>query len=315
VVTARRWVAADFGGPEVLEEVTAELPDPGPGEVTIEVRAAGMNPADYKRFARAGDRSALPLPVGFEVAGVVAALGPDTELASGGGAVGDEVLAFRIQGGYASAVTVPASTVFAKPAALDFPAAANLLLAGATAAEMLHVTTVSTGDTILVHGASGAVGVSVLQQARLLGARVIGTASERNAESVRRFGGIPVAYGDGLADRVRAAAPDGVTAALDCVGTDEAVAVSLELVADRDRIVTIAAHAAAERSGFHALSGAAPASAAYRDEARPRLIAMAAAGDLVVPVARTFPLAEAPEALRLLATEHPGGKLALVPER
>ena len=167
-----------------------------------------MNPADYKGFAR-GDRASLPRPVGSEVAGVLAALGPDTEIASGGGAVGDEVLAFRIAGGYASAVTVPAADVFAKPAALDFPAAANLLLAGATAAETLQAVKVGAGETILVHGASGAVGVSVLQQARLLGARAVGTASERSFETVRRFGGVPVAYGPGLADRVRAAAPDG----------------------------------------------------------------------------------------------------------
>ena len=173
---ARRWVATDLGGAEVLDLVTVELPAPGPGEVTIEVRAAGMNPSDYKGLAR-GDRVSLPRPVGSEVAGVLAALGPGTEIASGGGAVGDEVLAFRIAGGYASAVTVPAADVFAKPAALDFPAAANLLLAGATAAETLHRVKAAAGETILVHGASGAVVVSVLQQARLLGVRAIGTAS------------------------------------------------------------------------------------------------------------------------------------------
>ena len=311
---ARRWVATYIGGPGVLDLVTVELPEPGPGEVTIEVRAAGMNPADYKGFAR-GDRANLPRPVGFEVAGVLAALGPDTEIASGGGAVGDEVLAFRIIGGYASAVTVPASDVFAKPAALDFPAAANLLLAGATAAETLHTVKAGAGETILVHGASGAVGVSVLQQARLLGARAVGTASERSFDTVRRFGGIPVAYGPGLADRVRAAAPEGIAAAIDTVGTDEAVDVSVELVADRDRIVTIAAMGRAGATGIRSVGGGNPPSAAFRAAARPHLVELAGAGELVVPVARTFPLDEAKQALELLMTGHPGGKLALVPER
>jgi NADPH:quinone reductase len=312
---AMRWVATDFGGLDVLRLVDAEMPVPGPGEVTISVRAAGMNPADHKRFAPGpnNDRSALPLPIGFEVSGVIEALGPDTQIASGDGAPGDEVLAFRIAGGYAERVTVAAADVFAKPSALDHPAAANLLLAGTTAAEMLHVTGVEASDTVVVHGASGAVGVSVLQQAREIGVRCIGTASERNFDVVRRFGGEPVAYGEGLADRLRAAAPQGLAAALDTVGTDEALDVSLELVADRQRIVTIAAPARAQDTGILAIGGTMPRSAAFRAAARPRLVSMAAEGRLVVPVARTFPLADAREALALLQTGHPGGKLALIP--
>ncbi len=311
----KRWVATDFGGLDVLEFVDVEVPDPGQGEVTITVRAAGMNPADHKRFAKGpnNDPSALPQPIGFEASGVIAALGPDTEIASGGGAVGDEVLAFRIAGGYAEQLTVAAANVFAKPPSVDHPAAANLLLAGATAAEMLHVSGVRAGETVVVHGASGAVGVSVLQQARELGVRCIGTASERNFDMVRRFGGEPVVYGEGLADRLRAAAPDGFAAALDTVGTDEAGDVSLELVADRQRIVTIAAAARAHRDGTLAIGGMTPASAAFRAQARPRLIAMAADGRLVVPVARTFALDAAPEALAVLQSGHPGGKLALLP--
>jgi NADPH:quinone reductase-like Zn-dependent oxidoreductase len=304
-------VATDLGGPEVLTDEEVELPPPGPGEVTLEVRAAGMNPADYKGFSAGGDRSRLPRPLGFEVAGVIAALGPDTEIGSGGGAVGDEVLAFQVTGGWASALTVPADTVLAKPAGLGFPEAANLLLVGATAADALNAIAVTAGDTLLVHGASGAVGVSVLQQARLLGARVIGTASERNFPTVRRFGAVPVTYGDGLADRVRAAAPGGVTAAIDTVGTDEAVEVSLQLVPDPDRVISVAAFG----RGIRTVSGGSPESVAFRHAARARLIAMAAAGDLVVPIGRTFPLGEVRDAVRLLMSGHPGGKLALIPER
>jgi len=310
---AKKWLAIDFGGPEVLQEVDAPVAPPSAGEVTIAVRAAGMNPADYKRFASGTDRNVLPISIGFEVSGVIQALGPDTATALGGGAIGDEVLAFRITGGYAAAVTVAAKDVFAKPAALDFPSAANLLLAGTTAAEMLDAAGVGAGDTILLHGASGAVGVSVLQQARLLGVRVVGTASESHFDTVRNFGGIPITYGPGLEDRVRQAVPGGVVSALDTTGTDEAIDASLALVSDRRRIVSIAAFGRAAALGYQILGGSNPASAAFRDAARPRLIQLAAERRLVVPVARTFPLAEAPAALELLRSQHPGGKLALIP--
>ncbi len=309
---AKHWVAPRFGGSEVLELVDTEVPEPGPGEVTIDVRAAGVNPADTKHV-RQGDPADLPVPIGYEVAGVLSTVGPDTEIASGGGAVGDEVLAFRVSGGWAERITVPAADVFAKPAALGFAEAANLLLAATTAADMIRVTRAEGRDTVVVHGASGAVGVSLLQLLRPLGTRVIGTASERNADTVRRFGGEWVAYGDGLEARIRDRAPDGVDVALDCVGTDEAVDVSLALVADRSRIVTIAAPGRAQSDGIRAVGGAQPESAAFRDSVRQRLIDLAGAGELEVPVARTFPLAEALAAVHLLESQHPGGKLALLP--
>ncbi|WP_344572662.1 NADP-dependent oxidoreductase, partial [Winogradskya humida] len=275
-------------------------PAPRAGEVTIAVRAAGVNPIDYKN---------LPEPLGFEVSGVIKAVGHGVSLG-----VGDPVLAFRISGGYATEVTAPARDVFRKPAELDFPQAANLLLAGTAAAEALHLTGVTGGDTILVHGAGGAVGVSVLQQAREAGARVIGTASAAGFSTVRGFGATPVPYGPGLADRVRGLAPAGVDAAIDCVGVDEAVDVSLALVADRGRIVTTAAHARAYEEGFHAVGGT-RASVTFRDNVRAHLIDLARHGRLVVPVAHTFPLDEAVQALKLLRSGHGGGKLALVVER
>jgi NADPH:quinone reductase-like Zn-dependent oxidoreductase len=179
---------------------------------------------------------------------------------------------------------------------------------------MLHRTGVTERATVLVHGASGAVGVTLLQQAALLGCRVIGTASERSFDVVRRYGGDPVTYGDGLEDRVRAAAPDGITVALDCIGTDEAVAVSLTLVADRGRILTIAAtDQRARESGIRRIAGAMPDSAAYRDSVRAHLIGLAGDGRLEVPVAATYPLDQALAAAEVLAGGHPGGKLALLP--
>ena len=295
-MTARRWIAT---GPATFSFEEYDVPPPGPDEVTVSVRAAGVNPADHKHVRQA---TSFPVPVGYEVAGVVSAAGADT-----GFAVGDEVVAFRIAGGWATDVTVPAADVLRKPASLSFPEAANLLLAGATASEMLHVVGATAGETVLVHGASGAVGVAVLQLAATLGVRVVGTASESSFDKVASFGGVPVAYGDGLLDRL---AGFDIVAALDCVGTEEAVEVSRTLVPDRARTVTIAAP---ESAGLPRIQGARPASKAYRDAVRQDLVDLAADGRLVVPMARTFPLADAMEALALLRTGHPGGKIALVP--
>lgn len=311
---AGHWVARAAGPPESWSFEEHEPAEPGEGEVTIRVRAAGVNPADAKHVAAARPGLEFPVPIGYEVSGELVAIGPGTRIGSGDAGVGAEVVAFRVRGGYATEVTVPAAKVFAKPSTLTHPEAANLLLVGTTAAEMLAVTGATPGETVLLHGASGAVGVSVLQQARLRDVRVIGTASPERSDEVRRFGGDPVPYGPGLVDRVRALADGPVAAALDAVGTDEAIDVSLALVSDRRRIVTIANFARASADGFLAIAGSMPDSARFRDEVRSELLALAQNGDLVVPLARTFPLAEAPAAHRLLATGHPGGKLALIPE-
>jgi NADPH2:quinone reductase len=312
VTQARRWVAKDFGGPEVLEETLVDLPAPGPGEVTVEVRAAGMNPADYKHFAAGQDSKLLPLTTGYEAAGVIVALGPDTAIASGGGAAGDEVVAFQIFDGYSSTLNAPASDVFAKPSTLSFPEAANLLLVGTTAAETLHVVGLSTRETVLVHGAGGGVGTSVVQQARLRGASVIGTSSERDFDAVRRFGATPVRYGLGLEARVRELAAGRVDAAVDTVGVDEAIDVSLALVSDRDRVVSTAAFGRAARDGFQIVGATNPSSGPFRAAARPYVLDLAAHGKLAVPIGATFPLSDARRAVEALAGRHPYGKLALV---
>ena len=288
-----------------------EVPAPGPGEVTIRVHAAGMNPADVKYPTRPG--ASFPFPIGYEVSGEITALGADTQIGSGAATVGDEVLAFRVSGGYATELTVPAEKVFAKPSTLTHPEAANLLLAGATAAELLELSGARSGDTVLFHAASGAVGVSFLQQAAIRGVRVVGTASERNADVVRRYGGIPITYGPGLVDRAKdAAAGASFVASLDGVGTDEAIEASLALVEDRTRIITIVRRDL-ESEGIVAIGGMLRASAAFRDAVRGELVDLAQRGLLEVPVARTFPFADAVEAARFLMEGHPGGKLALLP--
>jgi NADPH2:quinone reductase len=313
-VRARKWVAVQFGGPEALRSIEADVPEPGPGHVTIDVRGAGMNPADAKHIARGQDPALLPLAIGFEVAGVLTALGPGTEIASGGGAVGDEVVAFQVTGGYATAITAQASNVFAMPATLSFAEAASLLLVGTTAAELLHRSGAREGETVLLHGAAGAVGNSVLQHARLRGVRVVGTASKAGFGFVARFGGTPVEYGPGLLERVRAAAPEGIAAALDTVGSREASDVSLALVADRARMVTIAAAPRAKADGYVFIGASNPESGLFRARARSRVLALAQRGDLVVPIAATFPFEDAPAAFELLTSPHPPGKIALTNE-
>jgi NADPH2:quinone reductase len=271
-----------------------------------------MNPADYKHIAPGQDRALLPLTLGYEAAGVVTAIGPDTVLASGPAALGDEVIAFQILGGYASALKINAADVFAKPAALDWPEAANLLLVGTTAAEMLDAANVRGGDVVLLHGASGAVGTSVLQQARLMDVAVIGTASETNFDLVSRYGGTPIAYGDGLEERARKSAPHGVDAALDTTGTDEAIDVSLSLARDRDRIVTIAAFDRAKKDGLISIGASNPHSGPFRAAQRARLIELARQELLEVPIGATYPFDDAKEAFAALIERRHRGKLAII---
>ncbi len=208
---ATKIVATAFGGPEVLSVVEAEVPQPGPGEVVIAVKAAGINLFDHKIItgAMGADPARLPLPVGLEVAGVVTAVGPDAVGPAGPIGVGDEVVAHPVDGGYADTVTAPAKVVVPKPPALDWPVAGSILLVGGTAAHALQVAAAKPGETLLVHGAAGSVGQIAAQLAVQDGARVIGTAGESNHEMLRSYGSIPVTYGPGLADRVRALAPDG----------------------------------------------------------------------------------------------------------
>jgi NADPH:quinone reductase-like Zn-dependent oxidoreductase len=310
---ATKIVATAFGGPEVLSVVDAEVPQPGPGEVVVAVRAAGINPWDHKVISGAmgADPDRLPLPVGLEVAGVVTAVGPDAVGPAGAIAVGDEVVASGVQGGYADTVTASAEVVVPKPPELEWAVAGSLLSVGATAVHALQVAAPKAGETLLVHGAAGSVGQIAVQLAVQDGVQVIGTAGESNHELLRSYGVTPVTYGPGLADRVRALAPDGVDAVIDTVGTAEAVDSSLELVADRSRIVSIAAFGRAD-TGIVLISGDDPETH-VRANAWRRLLPAAADGSLKLVVARTYPLAEAAEALRFVRDGHAGGKVVLLP--
>lgn len=312
---SRRVVASAFGGPESLSFEEVELPEPGPHEVRVQVRAAGVNPVDVKMYAGPGDPSSLPVELGFEAAGVVTAVGPDAADDAGALTEGDEVIVFRTSGAYATDLLVPDAALTRKPATLGWHEAAGLMLAGATAVHTLEATHVGEGDTVLVHGASGGVGLYAVQLARLRGARVIATASERSHPLLRELGVEPVTYGDGLLDRVRELAPEGIDAALDLVGSDEALDVSLALVEDRRRIASIANFARGPQEGISLLGGGPGADAGdeLRAAARPELARLAGEGRLRVVVAATYPLADVAEAHRQIATGHTTGKLVLLP--
>ena len=310
---SRVVVATGFGGPEVLSVIDVDVSAPGPGEATVEVKAAGINPVDYKMYSgmMGADPDALPMRLGFEAAGVVTAVGDD----AGEVTVGDEVIAYRVNGGYAAEFTVPVSILRPKPATLSWEQAAGLTLAGVTAYHLLEATGVGDGDTVLIHGASGGVGRIAAQLAVLRGAAVIGTAGERRHDDLRSLGVVPVVYGDGLTDRVRSAAPDGVDVALDAIGTDEAVDASLQLVSDKARIATIAAFGRASDDGIKALGGGpgADPGEAVRARGREVLHDLAAADELDIVVAESFPLDAAVAAHELVRGGHAGGKVVLIP--
>lgn len=306
-------VATAFGGPEVLSVVERPTPEPGSGEIRIEVRAAGVNPIDWKAFSglMGADPNALPKPVGQEAAGVVTAVGPGVTAV----AVGDEVIAYPVSGGYSTDLVVAAANVVPKPASMTWEQAGGALLTGATAVHALTAADVRDGETVLIHGASGGVGLPAVQLAVGRGATVIATAGPTKHDLLRELGAVPVEYGDGLADRVRAAAPQGIDAALDLIGTDEAVETSLELVADRQRIVTIAAFGRALDDGITLIGGGpgADPGTEIRNAARTQLTDAFAAGRLRLFVAKSYPLAEAADAIREIMTGHTTGKIVLVP--
>jgi NADPH:quinone reductase-like Zn-dependent oxidoreductase len=310
-------VAAAYGGPEVLSVVKSRLKDPGPDQVLIEVRAIGTNPVDYKLYSGAygDDPSNLPMSLGFEAAGVVVEVNGELEGPGGRIAVGDEVIVYPTSGAYASGLLTAPSSVLPKPSTMSFEEASGLMLTGVTAIHALRATRTSAGDILLVHGAAGGVGLMAVQLALADGVRVIGTASAAEQERLRSLGVEPVIYGEGLLERVRTLAPTGVTAAIDLVGTDEAVDVSVALVADRERIATIVSSARSSSNGIQALGGGpgADAGVEIRSAARLELIRRVEEGSLRVFVAASYPLIEAAAAHRQLAAGHTHGKIILVP--
>jgi NADPH:quinone reductase-like Zn-dependent oxidoreductase len=310
VVIAAGYAAA------VLSVAEEPVPEPGPGEARIEVRAAGVNPVDAKSYSGAfgTDPARLPIRLGAEAAGLVTSAGPGTVGPAGPVSAGDEVIAYRAPGAYASELVVPAGAVVPKPAALDWAQAAGLMVTGVTAWHLLAAIAVGAGDTVLIHGGSGGVGLMAVQLAVIRGARVVATASPARHDLLTELGAVPVAYGPGLAERVAVAAPDGVDAALDLVGTDEAWEVSLGLVADRAQVATIVAFGKGLQAGIKVLGGApgADPGTEIRERARLDLARLAGEGKLRVIVSQTFPLA-GPRGAPRDPGRHTTGKIALIP--
>lgn len=303
---SRAVVFDEYGGPEVLRILESDPPEPGPGQVRVRVRAAGLQPFDclFRRgAARAWVPAEFPQRLGNEFAGIIDALGAGVS----GFATGDEVLGWAMLSSHAEHVVAAQHEIVAKPKGMPWPEAGVLSASGQTAATALRLLRVTHSDTVLIHAAAGGVGSFAVQIALARGARVIGTASERNHDYLRELGATPVVYGDGLAGRVRELAGGEVTASLDASGTVEALQASLELVAHKSRIGTVAYQPVANDLGVRRLSTERSA------EQLASLTGLYASGRLRVSIQHVYPLEEAAEAHRAAETGHVRGKVVLNP--
>jgi NADPH:quinone reductase-like Zn-dependent oxidoreductase len=297
-----------FGGPEVLDLREVPAPQAGAGQIRVRVAAAGLNPMDWfmTSDAQTAARFGLSLPCGFgtDFAGTVDQVGDGVT----GFATGDRVFGGALSRAVADHVVLdPAAGIAAggdvhhTPDGVDDRTAATLTIAGSTAAAALAIVAPGPGDTVLIGGAAGGVGVFAVQLARLAGARVIGTGSATSSDHLQGLGAEPVPYGDGLAERVRGLASGGVTAAIDLYGT-ETVRVARELGVPDARIATIAAQV----EGITPANGANAAPGALEEVA-----GLVAAGQVRVPIAASFPVDQIRAAVELQAGRHVHGKVVI----
>ncbi|WP_435582828.1 NADP-dependent oxidoreductase [Amycolatopsis thermoflava] len=307
-ITSRAVQFESFGGPEALTVREVPVPQAGPGQIRVRVAAVGLNPMDWfmTSDAETAARFGLSLPCGFgtDYAGVVDQVGDGVREF----AVGDRVFGGALSRAVADYIVVDEAGTIAvggeahhTPDGVDDRTAATLAIAGRTAAAALAVIEPGPGDTVLMGGAGGGVGVFAVQLARRAGARVIGTGSASSADALRALGAEPVTYGDGLVDRVRALAPAGVTAAMDLHGTDTAQAARKLGVPDA-RITTIAAQ----------VDGITPANGAGAPQgALEEIAGLVATGRLRVPIAARYPVEQIRAAVELQAARHVHGKVVI----
>ncbi|WNV87771.1 NADP-dependent oxidoreductase [Umezawaea sp. Da 62-37] len=306
--TSRAVRFESFGGPEALTIREVPVPQAGSGQIRVRVTAAGLNPMDWFMTSDADTaaRFGLSLPCGFgtDYAGIVDQVGDGVSEF----AVGDRVFGGAMSRAVADHVVVDVAGTIAvggqahhTPDGVDDRTAATLTIAGCTAAAALAVVNPSPGDTVLIGGAGGGVGVFAVQLARLAGARVIGTGSATSADALHALGAEPVTYGEGLVDRVRALVPDGVTAAMDLHGTDTAQA-ARELGVPDARITTIATQV----DGITPANGANAAQGALEE-----IAGLVATGQLRVPIAASFPVEQIRAAVELQAGRHVQGKVVI----
>ncbi|MBB4682544.1 NADP-dependent oxidoreductase [Amycolatopsis jiangsuensis] len=299
---------SEYGGVDVLRVVDVTRPVPASGQVLVAVRAAGINPGEAGiREGRFAERwpSTFPSGQGSDLAGVVAEVGPEVS----GVAVGDEVIGFvdsrSSQAGYA---IVEAGSLTPKPSGVSWEVAGSLFVAGTTAYASVAATCPREGETVVVSGAAGGVGSLTVQLAKLTGATVIGIASEANHEWLREHGVVPVAYGEGLEERLRETTGGKVDVFLDTYG-DGYVELALRLGVYTGRINTVIDFAAAEKYRVQVAGNAAASSAeVLRD-----LAALVDKDLLEVPIAAVYPLARVQDAYRELERRHTRGKIVLTP--
>ncbi len=297
-----------YGGRDVLYIADIPTPTPAEGEVVVSVRAAGINPGEaairsgalHERFP-----ATFPSGEGSDLAGVVSAIGDGVEDFE----VGDEVLGFSFRrSSHASDVAVPTNQLIQKPPNLSWEVAGSLYVVGCTAYAAVRAVGVEPGDTVAVSAAAGGVGTVVVQLLQLRGAQVLAIASPSNADWLTAHGAVPVPYGDGLADRLRAAAPDGIDAFIDLFGP-EYLELAIELGIPRGRIETIAAFARAQELGTKA-EGSTDASTT---EVLTEMSGLVASGAIEIPIAATYPLERVADAFAELELRHTRGKIVLIP--
>lgn len=293
---------ASFGGPEVLASVEVAEPHAAAGQIRVAVKAVGINPVDWK-FRQGMMGGDLPRGTGLEVAGVVDEVGDGVSDVQ----IGDGVFG-SVEGGNGAADFALLKHYARIPPSLDFAGAAGLTVAVETAARTLDLLDVSDGQTVLVNGAAGAVGIATVQLARERGAKVIGTASAANHDYLRSFGAEPTAYGDGLVQRVRELAPHGVDRAIDDAGGG-ALPALVELAGGHEHVITIADYQGAQETGVTMTGGADSKRAWYALREIGQLIE---AGRFSLAVAHTFPLEQIADAHKLSESGHVRGKLVLL---
>lgn len=299
---------SEYGGIDVLKVVDVERPSPGRGQVLVKVVTAGINPGEAKiREGLLHDRwpATFPSGQGSDFAGTVEEIGEGVE----GFAPGDEVIGFtNRRASHAEYVLAEATDLIRRPAGVPWEQGGALFVAGTTAYAAVRAVALAPGDTVVVSGAAGGVGSLVVQLARQAGATVIGLAGESNHAWLTDRGAIPVTYGEGVADRIRAASGGRADAFIDTFG-DGYIELALDLGVRPDRIDTIIDFAGAEEHGVKAEGSAAAASAEVLKE----LAALIDQGKLEIPIAKVYPLDDVRDAYRELERQHTRGKIVLKP--
>lgn len=304
--TARAVRFDHYGDRSVLYVTDIPMPVPAEGEVLIEVRAAGINPGEAA--IRRGDLDArfpatFPSGEGSDLAGVVREVGPGVDSF----AVGDEVLGFSWnRSSHSTFVAVPVTQLIRKPAALSWEVAGSLYVVACTAFSAVRAIDVKPGDTVAVSAAAGGVGSVTVQFLVARGATVLGIASESNAEGLRAHGVTPVAYGDGLEDRLKAAAPEGIDAFIDLFGPDY-LHLAVRLGVPTERIETIVFNQTASELGVKTDGSVDASTVAVLDQ----MANLTDDGTIELPIARTFPLDQVAQAFEELEQRHTRGKIVL----